>query len=444
MRLDDIKNKPPRHPSPGRARLPTRSEKHDSERRARHEALGLEKYVAKFIGQPVTPVPDQVNIMHSDRAWIIDTGASIDVINKESLQCHELDLVRQASTSKVITGATGKGSTDEQVRLPVLNQRTKADAWIMPECPPTLSLGRRCMLDGYSFHWEAKKPPTLVEPNGRVHILEIFNYVPFFNENKLSGNHVGSVVETPQTEHQETTAPAVPESAAADSVQIPDSQQDPQPPAPTRSRSRSRTRSRSPTCQPVDLTPTLTSNVPAPAHFLTHHPKHPACPVCQCCKMQRARCARKHDAHSDDPQMFGDGVTADHIIIPADWESYQKDRAVCVILDRGTGWIGAYPCKTKNAEDTKSCFQHFLGSVIPKKVYTDGSHEFKNALKSLGLPHDVATPHRPQTNGIAERAVKRILEGARCLLKQSGLPEYFWPDAVRCFSFPVQRYRSST
>ena len=151
--------------------------------------------------------------------------------------------------------------------------------------------------------------------------------------------------------------------------------------------------------------------------------------------MQRARCARKHDAHSDDPKEFGDGVTADHIIIPADWESYQKDRAVCVILDRGTGWVGAYPCKTKNADDTRSCFQHFLGSIIPKKVYTDGSHEFKNALKSLGLPHDVATPHRPQTNGIAERAVKRILEGARCLLKQSGLPEYFWPDAVRCFAF---------
>ena len=55
MQLDDIKNKPPRNPSPGRARMPTRSEKHDSERKARHDALGLEKYLARFLGQSHIP-----------------------------------------------------------------------------------------------------------------------------------------------------------------------------------------------------------------------------------------------------------------------------------------------------------------------------------------------------------------------------------------------------
>ena len=38
----------------------------------------------------------------------------------------------------------------------------------------------------------------------------------------------------------------------------------------------------------------------------------------------------------------------------------------------------------------------FLGDVKPKKIYTDGSGEFKAALEDLQYPHDVSTPHRPR------------------------------------------------
>ena len=56
-------------------------------------------------------------------------------------------------------------------------------------------------------------------------------------------------------------------------------------------------------------------------------------------------------------------------------------------------------------------------------------------MKDLGFSADTSTPHRPQTNGIAERAVRRVKEGTSCTLNQSGLNEDWWGEAMLCFCF---------
>ncbi len=82
------------------------------------------------------------------------------------------------------------------------------------------------------------------------------------------------------------------------------------------------------------------------------------------------------------------------------------------------------------------CFQRVLGpKVVPEHVYTDGSGEFKKAMADLGFSHDIAVPHRPQTNGVAERAVRRIKEGTTAVLVQSGFTTEWWPEAMNCYCF---------
>ena len=78
--------------------------------------------------------------------------------------------------------------------------------------------------------------------------------------------------------------------------------------------------------------------------------------------------------------------------------------------------------------------QRFVGpEVQPKHVYTDGSGELSNACKDLGRYHDTSTPHRPQTNGVAELAVRRVKEGTSCFLSQIGWGRKWWPYGVDCY-----------
>ena len=73
----------------------------------------------------------------------------------------------------------------------------------------------------------------------------------------------------------------------------------------------------------------------------------------------------------------------------------------------------------------------------PAYTYTDGSQEFKSALRELGPGwcHDTSTPYRSQTNGVAERSVRKVKEGTSCALAQSGFEVQWWPEAMTCYCF---------
>ena len=71
----------------------------------------------------------------------------------------------------------------------------------------------------------------------------------------------------------------------------------------------------------------------------------------------------------------------------------------------------------------------------PEVIYTDNSLEFGNVCEDLSWNHCASTPHRSETNGIAERAVRRVKEGTSALLLQSsGLDENWWADSMECYT----------
>ena len=57
----------------------------------------------------------------------------------------------------------------------------------------------------------------------------------------------------------------------------------------------------------------------------------------------------------------------------------------------------------------------------PKVIYSDSSLEFGKSCEELSWNHCTSTPHRSETNAIAERAVRRVKEGTSAVLLQSGL-----------------------
>ena len=104
--------------------------------------------------------------------------------------------------------------------------------------------------------------------------------------------------------------------------------------------------------------------------------------------------------------------------------------------DLATQWIQAYPCNNKTSQETQRSLQKFLEpDRNPKVIYTDNSLEFGKACEDLSWNHCTSTPHRSETNGIAERAVRRVKEGTSAVLFQSGLNESWWEDTMECYTY---------
>ena len=66
----------------------------------------------------------------------------------------------------------------------------------------------------------------------------------------------------------------------------------------------------------------------------------------------------------------------------------------------------------------------------PKVIHIDNSLEFGKSCEELSWNHCTSTPHRSETNGFAERAVRRTKEGTSAVLLQSGLDER--ADSMEC------------
>ena len=129
-------------------------------------------------------------------------------------------------------------------------------------------------------------------------------------------------------------------------------------------------------------------------------------------------------------------MTADHKVLSDNCESRNNHRYAVVVQDLATQWIQAYPCKNKTSHETQRSLQKFLEPERkPKVIYTDNSFEFGKACEDLSWNHCTSAPHLSETNGIAERAVRRVKEGTSAVLLQSGLNESWWADSMECYNY---------
>ena len=91
-------------------------------------------------------------------------------------------------------------------------------------------------------------------------------------------------------------------------------------------------------------------------------------------------------------------------------ESRNNHLYAIVVQILATPWN---PCETKTSQETEKNLRKFLEpSQKPKVIHTDDSLE----CEELSWNHCTSTPHRSETNEIAERAVRRVKEGTSAVL----------------------------
>ena len=167
----------------------------------------------------------------------------------------------------------------------------------------------------------------------------------------------------------------------------------------------------------------------------THFTKDRNCEICKRTKITRAPCRRRNSEAVSRAVNFGDLITADQS--PKRQLRVSKQSS---IRRRGTGSSysmdpGVSVQKQNFTRNPRSLQKFLEPERKPKVIYTDNSLEFGKACEDLSWNHCTSTPHRSETIGIAERAVRRVKEGTSAVLLQSGLNESWWADSMECYTY---------
>ena len=165
----------------------------------------------------------------------------------------------------------------------------------------------------------------------------------------------------------------------------------------------------------------------------THFPKDRNCEICKRTKITRAPCRRRNGEAVPRADNFGDLITADHKVV--------SDNCQSPICSRGAGSSysmdpGVPVQKTKlHKKPREACKSSWslMGSL--KSFTLTIPWNSAKLVKIFSWNHCTSTPHRSETNRIAERAVRRVKEGTSAVLLQSSLNESRWADSMECDTY---------
>ena len=124
---------------------------------------------------------------------------------------------------------------------------------------------------------------------------------------------------------------------------------------------------------------------------------------------------------------------------PMQTESHGGKRYFVTFIDDYSKCCAVYFIRNKSEVLEK--FQEFEAAVTVETGLKIGalrsdnggeyvSEAFGNFLKSKGIQHELTVPDTPQQNGTAERMNRTLVESARAMLFNSGLPMVFWAEAI--------------
>ena len=155
-------------------------------------------------------------------------------------------------------------------------------------------------------------------------------------------------------------------------------------------------------------------------------------------KITRVPCRRRNGEAVPRAVNFGDLITADHKVLSDNCESRKQSS----IRSRGTGFSysmdpGVSVQKQKLHKKPQRSSQKVPGTQGGnwKSFTLRIPWNSAKACEDLSWNHCTSTPHRSETNGIAERAVRRVNQGTSAVLLQSGLNESWWADSMECYTY---------
>ena len=438
-------------------------------------------------GQPISLFALSANQCNGVK-MLMDTGCGHDLIGKSKAASLGVDIV-QDKDEIVFQTANGTTSTSDSIKYYVNELKETVQPFVLDETPTLLSIGRRCMKMGYSFHSICGKLVFMITPEQEIVHLHVKDDIPYLVGDRIARGNRHRPVSEDILEHMKTLkeiigigqddgeaeeeekdvgdpyAPAGEEDGveavdfgtpggagpAPPRVEEPGDEARGCGPEPGEDEAEGEDDADPEAGIEVDIYEgapiekrigTLKDDANTLTHVLTHRYRNPFCESCVKAKMRHFR--SKSGAFQREVKMFGDLITFD--LVEASGDAENSDKYVMIIRDIYTGIIIGYPIGRKNTVTVINSLKHFAGRRKRKQAYSDDAPEFIHACSELKIPHDLSRPGKKQNDSLAERTNQFIVDQTTACLAHAGLPTCYWIYATTalCHLMNVEEINGSS
>ena len=142
---------------------------------------------------------------HVDMEWIADAGSAQDLISKADLG--NLRSYTAPHRINIIT-ANGPSSADGQADAKVPSLGVSSTPYVLHSAPSVLTVGYRCMEEGFDFIWRAYQRPYFRDPKGNKTYRDVRDFVPYLKSRKETYTDVRDFVPYLKSRKEGTAVPA--------------------------------------------------------------------------------------------------------------------------------------------------------------------------------------------------------------------------------------------
>ena len=129
----------------------------------------------------------------------MDTGCKHDLTTRDAIPYCQIGMITKAEFPVLLSTANDIISSDMIAPQQIGALGVNAEPYVLDQSPDVLSIGRRCVQDGYSFQWlPYSLAPTLKCPSGEIVKLVSRDCCPYLDDYEPNERSVAapSVVQT--------------------------------------------------------------------------------------------------------------------------------------------------------------------------------------------------------------------------------------------------------
>ena len=111
----------------------------------------------------------------------MDTGCGFDLAKKSHLErCGLGKSIRKTGLKVTLNTPAGPQKVKYEAPISIASLKEEVPVIVLDSTPDVLSIGRRCVEDGYRFVWGAHSDtPYLTTPSGKRINLVVHGYIPY-------------------------------------------------------------------------------------------------------------------------------------------------------------------------------------------------------------------------------------------------------------------------